>query len=194
MGRRLVQWSLMSLGLLMAANLSAATLQVDGTGQLTGATGVDVGGTLYDVVFLDGTCAALFSGCDAVADFPFSTEANGRLAAQALLDQVFIGPFDVFDFPPIPVVFGCFTDLSCTALTPFGFSPGILSAAASNHTVEALDLVFINESNPAFDTSSFGNSVWASWALSSSAPVPAPSTLGLLGAAGLAALLARRKR
>lgn len=36
------------------------TLIIDGGGQLTGATGVDVGGTLYDVTFMDGTCIAMF--------------------------------------------------------------------------------------------------------------------------------------
>ena len=53
-----------------SATASAATLNVVG-GQLMGASGVDVGGILYDVEFLDGTCIDLFSGCDESADFDF---------------------------------------------------------------------------------------------------------------------------
>ena len=41
----------------------AATLIVDGGGQLLGASGVNVGGTFYDVSFLGGTCEDTFSGC-----------------------------------------------------------------------------------------------------------------------------------
>ncbi|OUR77841.1 hypothetical protein A9Q83_10030 [Alphaproteobacteria bacterium 46_93_T64] len=78
-------------------NANAATLNAAG-GILYGASGVDVGGTLYDVEFLDGTCIALFDGCDDVTDFTFQTGAAANLASQALLDQVFInsslGDFD----------------------------------------------------------------------------------------------------
>jgi hypothetical protein len=46
---------------------AVATLNVDGGGQLLGAFNVNVGGDLYDVVFTDGTCIVLFSGCDALS-------------------------------------------------------------------------------------------------------------------------------
>ena len=65
------------------------TLVVNG-GQLDGATGVEVDGTLYDVLFMDGTCIALFNGCDAVSDFTFQTQAAALLAATALLNDVFV--------------------------------------------------------------------------------------------------------
>jgi hypothetical protein len=74
---------------LMAGGAQAATLNVVG-GQLHGAFGVDVGGTLYNVEFLDGTCIALFNGCDAVSDFTFQSSALAAAASQALLDQVFL--------------------------------------------------------------------------------------------------------
>lgn len=41
---------------------SAVTLNVRADGQLMGATGVDVGGTLYDVEFKDGSCVGLVRG------------------------------------------------------------------------------------------------------------------------------------
>ena len=85
-----------SLGFAPAA--SAATLTMDASGILIGATGVTVGGTLYDVVFVDTTCIAAFSGCDSNTDFTFTTESAAISAAQALLDQVFLdgasGNFD----------------------------------------------------------------------------------------------------
>lgn len=48
---------------------SAATLLVNDDGILTGANGVNVGGTFFDVRFATGTCIELFSGCDEVEDF-----------------------------------------------------------------------------------------------------------------------------
>jgi predicted heme/steroid binding protein len=59
---------------------------------LTGAIGVAVDGILYDVTFQDGTCVALFSGCDESSDFAFQTGAAANQASQALMDQVFGGP------------------------------------------------------------------------------------------------------
>jgi hypothetical protein len=63
--------------ILGAAGASGATLNASG-GQILGASGVDVGGTLYDVEFLDGTCIALFSGCDEVSDYRRRCAAGRR--------------------------------------------------------------------------------------------------------------------
>lgn len=41
---------------------------LNSTGALIGAKGVNVAGTLYDVTFEGGTCASIFSGCDAASD------------------------------------------------------------------------------------------------------------------------------
>ncbi len=72
-------------------SVHASALLVVSGGILTGAKGVDVGGTLYDVEFMDGTCVALFNGCDNPAtDLTFTTQADALAASQALLDQVFL--------------------------------------------------------------------------------------------------------
>ena len=89
--------SLAACFLLVPEAQAAVILNVDGSGQLIGAQNVDVGGTLYDVEFVDGTCIALFDACDDLSDFTFTTAAAAHLASTALLDQVFIGAFD--DFP-----------------------------------------------------------------------------------------------
>ena len=82
---------LAAIALVFSTNVNAATLSVDGAGILTGATDVDVGGSLYDVYFMDGSCNSLFNGC---TEFTFTDYASAGLAAQALLDQVFIGVYD----------------------------------------------------------------------------------------------------
>ena len=77
----------------------------DGT-NLTGATNVNVGGVLYDVEFVDGTCINVFSGCDnAAEDFAFSSVEVATSAANALLSQVFVdtpvnGSPELFDTDP----------------------------------------------------------------------------------------------
>jgi hypothetical protein len=70
---------------------AAATRIFKGSGKLSGATGVNVGGSLYDLLFLGGSCEPVFDGCDIISNFDFQSEANAEVAAQALFDQVFIG-------------------------------------------------------------------------------------------------------
>ncbi len=53
--RRLFLATLLVLVVCLSASANAATLNVVG-GQLLGASNVDVGGSLYDVAFQDGTC------------------------------------------------------------------------------------------------------------------------------------------
>ena len=98
--RRLSCSTLLVLLLCLSASANAATLNVVG-GQLVGASNVDVGGDLYDVVFTDGSCITLFSGCDSNSDFLFTTEAAALAVATALEQQVFVdGPQGDFDTVP----------------------------------------------------------------------------------------------
>lgn len=129
---------LMTLALIAMPGLGsgpavAATLQVDVDGRLTGATGVDVSGTLYDVAFTDGRCVDLFGGCDAPEDFPFPSgetasgevpaDAEIRVALSALSSQVFRDtPEAAFDTDPT-LTTGCsiaFCGVSIPYLRPFG--------------------------------------------------------------------------
>ena len=134
--RSLLRAAAFTLALQFAANASAATLIVDSNGILTGATGVDVGGTLYDVQFVDSTCAVAFGVCE-VSSFPFTTQADAVAAAQALLDQVFLdGPLGQFD-SQAGLTFGCALAAgSCLSLVPYyAFGGGVQAAGASNHSV-----------------------------------------------------------
>lgn len=170
---------------------------VDGTGQLTGAQNVNVGGTLYDVTFADGSCATLFTGCNNTADFDFTDAASAASAAQALLDQVFINSAQgSFDSNP-SLTLGCTTSTSCGTLIPYalnGTTPTM--AEAINDTVPTKDKVLSNtlfsQSLPA---TIFPASTFATFTSTSPAAIPEPGTL-LIFAVGLASLagFGRRRR
>jgi len=111
--------------------------------QLSGATGVDVNGMLYDVRFPDRTCFDAFDGCDEVSDFDFQNEADATAAAQALMDQVLVDTAQgMFDSDPRATV-GCRIQSDCWAAIPFGFYPldpqDVLFAAAENFDKEMYD-------------------------------------------------------
>ena len=174
----------------------AATLIVDGaSGELLGAEDVDVGGVLYDVDFLDGTCIALFDGCDASDDFAFTTQAAAEAAATALQSQVFIdGPDGNFDAMPT-LTAGCEAPFGCIVHTPFAVSIG-------NNIVNTIGYVNIaapggfqsaNQLNRDLDLAGVASDVYASWGLSEIAPVPLPAT-GWLILSGLAGLFFAKRR
>ena len=87
-------------------------LQVS-NGQLTGATGVDVDGTLWDVVFSDG--AWDFSSGTGL---PASTKEEADLFSRALLDQVLLdSTLGLFDSDP-ETTNGCENLNQCQFFTP----------------------------------------------------------------------------
>lgn len=186
----------LSLGVVLAffigAANSAPVLQVT-SGILTGASGVDVNGTLYDVEFRDGTCVSLFSGCDALSDFTFTTAASAAAASQALLSQVFVdGALGAFDSTP-RLIQGCADNTGqgfCAVFTPTDFL--VNNSVAQNSSLEAGDLVRVAFTLSGEDLTIYDTVVYAVWsprAASVSEPVSAALVLG-----GLAALGVTRRR
>ena len=146
----------------IAAEAQAAALKVHISGQLVGANGVDVNGTLYDVAFANSSCISVFGGCDQLSDFAFNTQADAIVAAQALLDQVFIDDA-LGDFDSDPTLTeGCF-GISCGAFIPYGFFDGLVGIVRANNNPLA-DVDTISElifTLPATDLSFGPESVYA---------------------------------
>lgn len=190
---KLIRTLLLSLVVAFGATgASAATLNVDGSGKLLGAFNVDVGGQSYDVQFLDGTCIDLFSGCDESSDFTFQTPAAASAASQALLNQVFLNDaLGAFDSDP-SLTFGCSSSVSCFVPTPYGLGFGYLVTTdrASNFSGATVDTRAATLYDPTLSTANASGLVYAIW--TPATVVPEPGT-GLLVAAGLAVLSARRR-
>ena len=170
---------------------AAPILQVT-NGMLTGATAVDVGGSSYDVVFLDGSCVALFMGCTEPADL-LLLESGAVAAANALLNQVFInGPDGAFDGHP-ELIGGCASDIGvCRALIPYRRDGGLVLVAFAANT-SGFDEVGLTTIDPLFDTIRDGALTYARFRPSQTNPVPEPGTFLLIGG-GIAAVLATARR
>lgn len=185
----------MAIGLWSAPSF-AATLDVDGSGQLRGAAGVNVGGTLYDVTFREGTCIALFDGCDEASDFTFTTQSAAQVASQALLSQVFIdGPAGNFSYSP-SLTYGINSTGDTYVLTPYfvTLTDGPFSFVGVNAVVRSAccsregNLEMTRDA----DTAAFSQLVYADWTVAT-VPLPAGGMLLLSALAGMAALRRRRK-
>ncbi len=197
--------------------LNAATLNVSLQGVLTGADGVIINGNEYNVSFVEGPCADVFSGCDDSSDFFFQTKSEGLAAGQALLDQVFLdgiaGNFDA----DITKTFGCDQATTvCVAMVTY--QNGLLSDPDSGGLSDVLifarnfdssgsdnrgavtyqnvgGLIELDSSiNPGGNPNFNGDvQVWAVFSNTAVVPVPAAVWLfssGLLGLIGIA----RRKK
>jgi len=199
MTKLLDRTALVLIGLLLATQAPAAILQVNGSGILTGATDVDVNGTLYNVDFVEGTCIDLFGGCDSIDDFAFpGSETDALAAGDALANQVFIdGPAGLFDSRPW-LIEGCpltWSSSTCWAVIPFSPVSANPNSAQNvkvlNYSVEASDLIGIGPLGKSYDTSADQN-VYADFQ-PATIPLPAAAWL-LVGAVGGLGALRRARR
>ncbi len=187
--------------------VEAAMLHIE-NGQLTGATGVQVGLDVYDVEFLDGTCIEIFSGCNDISDF-LLTSMEAEMASTALLRQVFNFKFD----SDPSLTFGCensaifYGPSPCSVLTPYKQLISVGRPAESVGVIETVNRhnrlikdILTGELKPSppdvvlsdatFSRTSYTGSrhVWAQWSVPAAVPVPNSVLLmatGLLGLGGV---------
>jgi PEP-CTERM motif len=175
---------------LVPQRAEAATLIVD-SGKLVGATGVDVLGTLYDVSFVDGTCAQAYGTCQ-LSSFAFTSANEALAAAMALDEQVFVdGVQGNFDTLP-SLTMGCIVASSssnCTSFIPFGigqFGSGLLdSAYVLNKAPTSLGFGVDGDTGTTFtgiNTSYLNNNAytWAKFAPAVASAVPEPATWAMM--------------
>jgi hypothetical protein len=194
---RVVAGAIAGFALAIAASPAAALSLVLSGSELQGANGVIVNGIEYNVRFADGTCAGLYSGCDSVADFVFTTEADALAASQALLDQIFIPANGSFDADPEHTE-GCESTVNCSMVTPYGFldPTTVLYYSAVNQADADIDGTGATTDGINSPTGTLDGAVIAVWELVGPVDVPEPHALGavLLGAAAAAAARRRRTR
>ena len=155
---------------------------------------MNVGGTLYDVTFVDGTCTALFDGCDEASDFTFTTQTDADAASQALLDFVFVDVPGLGSFDSAPeFTFGITSNTAGFVFTPYNHEPGLpfLSTFAAVNKVSG-DFTAPVALGKLDDTFANPSTVFADWTVAT-VPIPAGGMLLLSALGGIAALRRRVK-
>lgn len=190
----------------------AATWKLNGGGQLIGATNVIVGTKLYDVSFVSGDClsARLCSRYDYdYLDVPshtykggptFSSYEEAERASLALLDQVFVGKFDLDPWATVLDNYIVLTNPPMGIYTlysqdyDYGYLQNLFMVHTVNRAGDQEDTVGFNTGRWWFEPDIFGEyAYWAVWSVSDTPYTPAVSNVplpagGMLLLTGLAVM------
>ena len=136
-----LQITIFIVAFLACMSVNATLTRVfDTNGQLIGANGVNVDGTLYSVEFLDGTCIVLFDGCNEPSDFVFMDEAAASAAANVLSDELLLDELTTLLDSDPSLTRGCGTSSFCGILIPFREEAGrVFSMRFNNAQFDAQD-------------------------------------------------------
>ena len=160
---------------LFTAQVNAVDLLIE-DGLLVGAQNIDVNGELYDVHFVDGTCAEVYGDgitCDP-STFPFSTKSESDAAVNALLNQVFVPPFDYYDEHPEDIR-GCGGSAlpygyNCAIHLAYDVDPGLVVishvtnfAESSGYNDRASSAIGTSRRYLPADWSQQSQIVWSTW-------------------------------
>jgi hypothetical protein len=108
---------------------------------LLGADNVEVNGSFYNVRFLDGTCTALFNGCDDADDFVFNTSASAGAAANALMAQVFGSSSSANFYREPELTNGCTATTGCYLHIPWQTFNGVLLVMGELEIEQTVQLI-----------------------------------------------------
>ena len=181
-------------GVMPSESKAGVILDIAGS-QLLGARNIDIGGSLFDVAFVEGSCMAIYGGCDESTDFTFASEVSANVAARALLLQVFLDtPEGLFDTEP-ELTFGCSSTSACEVLIPFeARTPTVYRNVRLLNRMGGLSNGFSPLfANPSFDTTDQIDEVFAVFTPSTSVPEPSTLILFGMGMSGLALMRALRQ-
>ncbi|TGD76047.1 hypothetical protein E4634_00395 [Mangrovimicrobium sediminis] len=170
----------------------AATVQYDETGRIVGALGVDVSGVRYDVLFLEGSCVSLASGCDESSDFVFQSSSQANAASWALINQVFIGG----NLGPVDNTYGCDDPAYCGAVSAYwqdGTVGGSMASRQDQGGAIATGVSWFTLDS-GYENLSSADYTYLTGAVWSVATVPVPAAAWLFGCGLLGLVLSSRPR
>lgn len=186
--------SLLSVG---AHAMPMLTWNADNT-QVTGATGLEMDGMLFDMEFLGGSCIDSFSGCDENSDFLIAG-AGGKTHADlmpvfydAFISEVIFSDNDSLDANP-SLAFGCQARFHCFTLAPIQLVGSVVvdTTWVRNNVVPNDLYDAVTDRLPRLNSGTTEDANWARFT-KKAASVPESGTLALL-AIGLAGLGMSRK-
>lgn len=190
---RVIKHLCLVVSLIFSVHVYSATQIIDGSGQLLGATDVDVNGVLYNVEFKADSFANIFGDMSSLILVADNNAAEDF--ARALLNQVLINTTEgSFDTDP-ELTFGCTAITSCAIHTPLQIatSPGFWyraiaingTAITSGSRPDSTNVLGQLDVNQVLSVSN----VYAEWTV---ATVPVPAAAWLFGSSLLGLMTFQR--